>query len=62
MAKVHNVPAYAWNNYYMVVNVVDGEYWYYSCWTNDHGEEAMRQCWEIGGELLRVNECEDGDI
>lgn len=60
MTKVNNVPAWAWEKYYLVVRYVDGEWWFYDAWNENEGRDAMTQCWEIDGELRKVENCETG--
>lgn len=60
MTKVNNVAAWAWNKYYMVIRYVDGEWWFYDAWEQDHGDDAMAQAWEVDGEIRRVTSCEKG--
>lgn len=60
MTKVKNVPAWAWEKYYLVVRYVDGAWWFYDAWNEDEGHDAMSQAWEIDGELRRVDNCVEG--
>lgn len=62
MTKVNNVPAWAWEKYYMVVRYVDGEWWFYDAWERDHSDDAMAQAWEIDGEVRRVSSCQVGQF
>ena len=60
MTKVNNVPAWAWEKYYMVIRFCDGEWWFYDAWNEGEGNDAMTQAWEIDGEIRRVDACEKG--
>lgn len=60
MTKVNNVAPWAWDKYYLVIRYVDGEWWFYDAWDEDKGDNAMRQAWEVDGELRRVATCQKG--
>lgn len=62
MTKVNNVPAWAWQKYYIVARYVDGEWWFYDAWERNHGADAMAQAWEIDGEIHRVSSCQVGQF
>ena len=62
MTKINNVPAGAWQKYYIVARYVDGEWWFYDAWERNHGADAMAQAWEIDGEIHRVSSCQVGQF
>ena len=50
MTTINNLPAYASNYEYMVVRLIDGEYWFYGAYSN--GRRAESVAFEIGGEVI----------
>lgn len=47
---INNLPTYANNYKYIVVRLVDGEYWFYSAYNN--GRLAEKVAFEINGEII----------
>lgn len=50
MTTINNLPAYAEYYAYIVVRLIDGEYWFYGAYSN--GKRAERVALEIGGEII----------
>lgn len=54
--KVNNIEAHAKGKRYLVVNIVDGEAWFYDAWNDYSG--AAEQAYEIGGLIVPAEEVE----
>ena len=60
MTKVHHVPDWAWDRYYMVIRFMGGEWYFFDAWEESEKEYARIQCWEAHCEMRRVADCEMG--
>lgn len=50
--EVHNVPDYAYHHAFIVVSIVDNEYWFWGAF--DTEKEASRVAKEIKGRVFKV--------
>ena len=50
--KINNFESYANNCAFIVVNVINGERWFYDAFVEEEEEKAYRLAEEIGGEVV----------
>jgi len=60
MTTINNLPDYYTGYNYLVARVVDGDWWFWGCYSTLN--RAREAAYEIDGDIFTPDEVEEGDL